>query len=87
MPISIHIGDFVRRKKDKTGRARRIGHIQTDADGKRAVTLDDYLDGWLIWDADELIAVPQETLHEQAKQKTARSANRQHQKHLAPNRR
>jgi len=47
-------GDIVRRKNDLSRRTRVVADVQTDADGVQHVTLDAFLDGWLIWDASKL---------------------------------
>jgi len=72
---AIQPGDFVRRKKDHSGRVRRVGSINIDADGHRTVILSDYLDGWLIWDADALVAVPQEKIRNGSNQTNLQSSS------------
>lgn len=81
--MPLQTGNWVRRKHDHSGRVRRVGSVQTDADGKRFVTLNNFLDGWLIWAEDELVAVPQKEMQhgtlKHTHQKTsprARVANR-----------
>lgn len=47
-------GCTVARVGDTSGRTRKVKHVTTDADGKSFATLDEFLDGWLIWNTDEL---------------------------------
>lgn len=54
---AIQRGDTVRRVDDHSGRTRRVIEIQTDADGAQHITLDEFLDGWLIYNANELTVV------------------------------
>ncbi len=47
-------GDVVRRKGDPSGRTRRVVHVQRDTDDTRHVLLDQLLDGWQVWNANQL---------------------------------
>ncbi len=53
----IQRGDTVRRRDDHSGRTRRVVDIQTDAADAQHITLDEFLDGWLIYNANELTVV------------------------------
>lgn len=53
----MQIHDLVARKGDLSGRTRHVLDIQKDADGAQHITLDEFLDGWLIWNANELIVI------------------------------
>jgi hypothetical protein len=51
MQTSLKVGDVVRRKNDTSGRTRVVKEIYS---GGTIAMLDDYLDGWLIWDISKL---------------------------------
>jgi len=51
MQTSLKVGDVVRRKGDPSGRTRAVKELYS---GGQIVMLDDFLDGWLIWDARKL---------------------------------
>lgn len=51
MQTSLKVGDVVRRKNDTSGRTRAVKEIYS---GGQIVMLDEFLDGWLIWDARKL---------------------------------